>query len=304
MSFRFEVEESLAGRRLDQVLAERLPELSRARLQRMIQGGAVDVAGRDAKPALKLRAGDLVSGHVPEARPADHLEPEPISLVVAFEDADLIVVDKPAGLVVHPGAGHRSGTLVNALLYHCGTSLSGIGGVLRPGIVHRLDKGTSGLLVAAKNDATHRGLVAQWKRRSIDREYLALVRGKPRTESGSIDAAIGRHPNDRKKFSIRARRGRPAVTHWSVERSLGDLTLLRVRLETGRTHQIRVHLASVGLPVAGDPVYGGGRAVSRALGLDRQALHAARLGFEHPRSGERLGFESPLPEDLARLVNP
>lgn len=302
MSFRFEVGESLAGQRLDRALADRLPELSRARLQRMIEAGDVEVSGRRAKPAHRLRLGELVAGRVPDPVPADHLEPEAIALEVVFEDDDVIVVDKPPDLVVHPGAGHRSGTLVNALLHHCGASLSGIGGVLRPGIVHRLDKGTSGLLVAAKNDAAHRHLAAQFKRHSVDREYRALVRGAPGEDAGSIVAPIGRHPTDRKKFSTRTRSGREAVTHWRVERRMGALSLLRVRLETGRTHQIRVHLASVGLPVAGDPVYGGGRSVTRELGLQRQALHAARLGFEHPRSGERLAFDSPLPADLARVI--
>jgi 23S rRNA pseudouridine1911/1915/1917 synthase len=302
VSFRFEVDASLAGQRLDRALADRLSELSRAQLQRMIEAGDVTVSGRRAKVSHRLRAAEIVEGRVPEPVPADHLEAEAIPLSVAFEDADLVVIDKPPGLVVHPGAGHRRGTLVNALLHHCGDSLSGIGGVLRPGIVHRLDKGTSGLLVAAKHDAAHRHLAAQFKAHSIDREYQALVRGSPGADSGSIDAPIGRHPSDRKKFSTRARSGREAVTHWRVERRLGPLTLLRVRLETGRTHQIRVHLASVGLPVAGDPVYGGGRAVTRALGLERQALHAARLGFEHPRSHERLAFESPLPPDLAPVI--
>jgi 23S rRNA pseudouridine1911/1915/1917 synthase len=220
---------------------------------------------------------------------------------VRYEDDHLIVVDKPAGLVVHPSAGHRTGTLVHALLHHC-RDLSGIGGVLRPGIVHRLDKGTSGLLVAAKSDPAHRHLAAQFKAHSIEREYLALVRGEPGAESGSIDAPIGRHPSDRKRLSTRGKRGRPAVTHWRVEVRYRGLTLLRVRLETGRTHQVRVHLASAGLPVAGDPVYGGGRKVTRSLGLERQALHAARLGFEHPVSGERMSFESPLPADLHRAI--
>ena len=302
MSFRFEVDESLAGLRLDRALAERLPSLSRAQLQRMIEAGAVEVSGQRVKPSHKLRAGEHVSGRVPEPVAAERVLPEAIPLTVVFEDSDLIVIDKPPGLVVHPAAGHASGTLVNALLHHCGDSLSGIGGVLRPGIVHRLDKGTSGLIVAAKNDLAHHSLAAQFKCHSIDREYLALVRGDVSVESGSIDAPIGRHPTDRKRFSTRTRQGRHAVTHWQVERRLRDLTLLRVRLETGRTHQIRVHLASAGLPVAGDPVYGGGRAVTRALGLERQALHATRLGFEHPRSGERLGFDSALPEDLARVV--
>jgi 23S rRNA pseudouridine1911/1915/1917 synthase len=280
-----------------------MPSLSRAQVQRMIEAGAVEVSGRRVKAAHRLRAGERVSGAVPEPVPADRVLPEAIPLSVVFEDSDLIVVDKPAGLVVHPAAGHASGTLVNALLHHCGDSLSGVGGVLRPGIVHRLDKGTSGLIVVAKNDLAHRSLAAQFKRHSIDREYLALVRSQVSAGSGSIDAPIGRHPTDRKRFSTRARRGRHAVTHWRVERRLNDLTLLRVRLETGRTHQIRVHLASAGMPVAGDPVYGGGRAVTRALGLERQALHATRLGFEHPRSGEAVGFDSPLPDDLARVVD-
>ncbi|MBW2279934.1 MAG: RluA family pseudouridine synthase [Deltaproteobacteria bacterium] len=280
-----------------------MPSLSRAQVQRMIEAGAVEVSGRRVKAAHRLRAGERVSGAVPEPVPADRVLSEAIPLSVVFEDSDLIVVDKPAGLVVHPAAGHASGTLVNALLHHCGDSLSGVGGVLRPGIVHRLDKGTSGLIVAAKNDLAHRSLAAQFKRHSIDREYLALVRAQVSARSGSIDAPIGRHPTDRKRFSTRARRGRHAVTHWRVERRLNDLTLLRVRLETGRTHQIRVHLASAGMPVAGDPVYGGGRAVTRALGLERQALHATRLGFEHPRSGEAVGFDSPLPDDLARVVD-
>jgi 23S rRNA pseudouridine1911/1915/1917 synthase len=302
VSFHFEVDEQMAGLRLDRALAERLPELSRAQVQRLIASGDVRLDEKAAKSSHRLKLGEQVSGAVPPAVPSDSVEPEPIPLSVVYEDDDMIVVDKPAGLVVHPGAGHRGGTLVNALLHHCGDSLSGIGGVLRPGIVHRLDKGTSGLLMAAKNDIAHRSLAAQLKAHTVDREYRALVRGAPGADAGMIDAPIGRHPSDRKKFSTRARSGRRAVTHWQVERRLGPLTLLRVRLETGRTHQIRVHLASVGLPVAGDPVYGGGRAVTRALGLERQALHAARLGFEHPRSGERLAFESPLPADLRRVI--
>ena len=299
--FAFRVSSELAGTRLDRALAGKFPELSRAQLRRMIELGSVEVAGAAVKPAYRLRGGQDVRGTLEEAPVESPLTPEAIPLQVVFEDADLIVVDKPAGLVVHPAAGHRTGTLVHALLHHCDT-LSGVGGVLRPGIVHRLDKGTSGLLVAALGDHAHRGLARQFKAHSIDREYLALVRGAPRAESGSIDSPIGRHPVDRKRFSTHARRSRSAVTHWRVERRLASMTLLRVRLETGRTHQIRVHLASVGLPVAGDPVYGGGRRASRELGLDRQALHAARLGFVHPRSGETLAFESPLPRDLASVL--
>jgi 23S rRNA pseudouridine1911/1915/1917 synthase len=295
--FEFRASAELAGRRLDQAVAEMRPELSRAQVRRLLEEGAVTVDGRGARPSHRLREGEHVRGRVPEPEP-DTLIPEAIPIDVAFEDEHLIVVDKPAGLVVHPAAGHRTGTLVHALLHHC-RELSGVGGVRRPGIVHRLDKDTSGLLVCAKNDLAHRALAEQFRVKSVDREYLALVRGSPRADSGSIEAPIARSRSDRKKFTTRARGGRSATTHWSVVQRLVGHCLLRVRLETGRTHQIRVHLASVGLPVAGDPVYGGGRAPARALGLDRQALHAALLGFEHPDTGERVAFRSELPEDLA-----
>jgi 23S rRNA pseudouridine1911/1915/1917 synthase len=289
-----------AGRRLDALLVELEPGLSRAQAQRLIARGDVTVCGRRAKASHRVRAGERIEGRVPEPERAG-LEPEPIPLAVVHEDADLIVIDKPAGLVVHPAPGHARGTLVHALLHHC-PDLAGVGGVARPGIVHRLDKGTSGLMVAAKHDRAHRSLAAQFKAHSIDREYQALVRGTPRSESGEIRAAIGRHPVDRKRFSTRARVGRAALTHWSVERRFAAHTLLRVRLETGRTHQIRVHLASVGLPIAGDPVYGGGRRSSALPGLARPALHAALLGFEHPTRGGRMRFESALPGDLAAVI--
>jgi 23S rRNA pseudouridine1911/1915/1917 synthase len=297
----FQVDAALEGKRLDRALVELEPSFSRAQLQRWIEMGAIRVSGQVVKSSHRLRAGDAIAGETPEPVPDDRIEPEAIPLHVTYEDGQLIVVDKPPGLVVHPSAGHRTGTLVHALMYHC-RGLSGVGGVLRPGIVHRLDKGTSGLLVAAKSDRAHRHLAAQFKAHSVEREYLALVRGEPGAEHGSIDAPIGRHPSDRKRLSTRARRGRPAVTHWRVDVRYRGLTLLRVRLETGRTHQIRVHLASVGMPVAGDPVYGGGKRVTHSLGLERQALHAARLGFEHPVSGERLSFESPLPADLRDAI--
>jgi len=289
-----------AGQRLDVVLARLEPTLSRAQVQRLIEQGEITVAGSVAKPAHKLRAGERIEGRVPEPVPA-RLEPQAIPLAILHEDADLIVIDKPAGMVVHPAAGHAQGTLVNALLHHC-RDLSGVGGELRPGIVHRLDKDTSGLLVAAKHDRAHRALAAQWKQHSIDREYLACVRGSPRAESGTVDAPIGRHPTDRKRMSTRARVGRSAVTHWRVEERLREATLLRVRLETGRTHQIRVHLSSIALPLLGDPVYGGGRALRPALAIARQALHATVLGFTHPTTGERVRFESPLPRDLLELL--
>jgi 23S rRNA pseudouridine1911/1915/1917 synthase len=304
VSFRVEVTEALAGKRLDRALAEIRSDLSRVQIRRLIESGAITVCSRRAKVAHRLRTGERVEGSVPAPVPLD-LAPEAIPLAIAYEDAHLLVIDKPAGLVVHPAAGHQRGTLVHALLHHC-RDLAGIGGALRPGIVHRLDKDTSGLLVVAKSDAAHRALTQQFRERSVDREYLALVRGSPGAETGTVDAEIRRHPSDRKRFTAdpRVRQGeaRRAVTHWSVARRLGEFALLRVRLETGRTHQIRVHLASVGLPVAGDPVYGGGRRPASRLGLRRQALHAARLGFAHPKSGERLSFESPLPDDLRRAL--
>jgi len=300
VSFLHRVAPELAGKRLDAALAKLEPELSRAQLRRLIEQGAVTVGGQPAKPAHRLRAGEVIAGSVPQPEPTE-LAAEALPLAVLYQDADLIVVDKPAGLVVHPAPGHSSGTLVNALLHHC-RDLSGVGGELRPGIVHRLDKDTSGVLVAAKNDTAHRSLAAQFKVHSVLREYLALVRGAPRAASGTIEAAIGRHPTDRKRMSTKTRRGRAAVTHYRVEERLRGASLLRVRLETGRTHQVRVHLASLGLAILGDPVYGGGRAAGAELGLARQALHAAVLGFVHPRSGASLRFESPLPADLARAL--
>ena len=300
MSFQLEVTELLAGKRLDVALAEVEPKLSRAAARRLIEQGAITVSGSTVKPAHRLRVGEQVRVALPDPVP-DRVAPEPLPLEVVYEDSQLIVIDKPAGMVVHPAAGHREGTLVNALLHHC-RELAGIGGVLRPGIVHRLDKGTSGLLVVAKTELAHRGLSQQFRVRSVERSYRALVRGRPRADRGSIDAPIGRHPSDRKRFSTRARVARRAVTHWWVEERFQEITLIRVRLETGRTHQIRVHLASVGLPIAGDRVYGGGRWASAELGLARQALHAASLGFDHPQTEERMHFDSELPEDLASAL--
>jgi 23S rRNA pseudouridine1911/1915/1917 synthase len=300
VSFEHRVSPELAGQRLDAALAKLEPTLSRAQLRRLIEQGAVTVSGEVVKPAHRLRAGERIAGAVPDAQPTA-LEPEALPLAILYQDADVVVIDKPAGLVVHPAPGHGGGTLVNALLHHC-RDLSGVGGELRPGIVHRLDKDTSGVLVAAKNDAAHRSLAAQFKAHSVLREYLALVRGAPRAASGTVEAPIGRHPIDRKRMSTRTRRGRAAVTHYRVEERLRGASLLRVRLETGRTHQVRVHLASIGLPVLGDPVYGGAHALGAGLGLARQALHAAVLGFTHPTSGAALRFESPLPPDLSRAL--
>ncbi len=297
-----------SGLRLDVWLARRLPSQSRARLQALIGEGHVLVEGAPSRPSERLRPGQTVIVHLPP--PARALpEPEDIPLVVVHDDPYLLVVNKPAGLVVHPGAGARSGTLVNALLRHVG-DLSGIGGVLRPGIVHRLDRGTSGLLVVAKDDETHRELVRQFASRRVEKEYLALVLGVPRTRSGEIEAPIGRHPVHRKKMSTRATRGREARTSWQREEVLDGASLLRVRIHTGRTHQIRVHLASIGHPVAGDDTYGGARtpssrraAARQALqSLERPALHAACLAFVHPATGERVEFKAPLPPDLSSVL--
>ena len=296
------------GQRLDAWLARRLPSLSRSRLQALIDEGHVLLDGARARPSARLRAGQVVRVHVPAPVPAEP-QPEDIPIAVVHEDAHLVVVNKPAGLVVHPGAGTSRGTLVNALLRHV-RDLSGVGGVLRPGIVHRLDRGTSGLLVVAKDDETHRSLVRQFAGRTVEKEYLALVLGAPARAAGEVDAPIGRDPVHRQKMSVRAPRGREARTSWRVEERFDGAALLRVRIHTGRTHQIRVHLASIGHPVAGDAVYGGTRtpssrraAAREALqSLERPALHAARLAFTHPASGERLTFEAPLPPDLEAVL--
>jgi 23S rRNA pseudouridine1911/1915/1917 synthase len=307
-SDRVVTDEEAAGQRLDRWLAWRFPAESRARLQSLIAAAAVRVDGRPPRPALRLKAGQTIEVDWPEPEPAVP-QPEALPLTIVHEDADLLVVDKPAGLVVHPGAGATGGTLVNALLHHV-RDLSGVGGVLRPGIVHRLDRGTSGLLVVAKHDAAHRDLSHQFAERAVSKEYLALVLGTPRRKEGTVDAAIGRHPVDRKKMSVLRRGGREARSTYRVLEALDGSALLRVRIHTGRTHQIRVHLASLGHPVAGDSVYGGlrlprcRRAASREAlqSLTRPALHAAHLSFRHPATGARLTFDSPLPPDLASVV--
>jgi 23S rRNA pseudouridine1911/1915/1917 synthase len=286
-----------------------VPSLSRARLQGLIADGHVLVDGAPARASTRLLAGQTVGVRVPAPAPAEP-QPEDIPLSIVHEDPHLLVVDKPAGLVVHPGAGAPSGTLVNALLRHI-EDLSGIGGVLRPGIVHRLDRGTSGLLVVAKDDETHRALVRQFSSRRVEKEYLALVHGVPRSRRGEIATTVGRHPVHRKKMAVDVPRGRSALTAWSREEPFDGACLLRVRIHTGRTHQIRVHLASIGHPVAGDDTYGGTRTPSsrraearRALtSLERPALHAARLAFTHPASGERVEFEAPLPGDIASVLH-
>lgn len=304
----FVVEADAEGLRLDVFLAHRLPAMSRARLQGLIDERDVLVEGRPAKPSLRLRAGASVTVSVPDPAPAAPA-PEDIPLRVLHEDAQLLVVDKPAGLVVHPGAGAPAGTLVNALLHRV-RDLSGIGGVLRPGIVHRLDKGTSGLILVAKDDATHRALARQFALRTVRKEYQAVVLGLPAAREGEIDRPIGRDPVHRRRMSVDAPRARAARTGYVTRERLDGAALLDVRLHTGRTHQIRVHLASIGHPVAGDDLYGGRRVPSsrrpearEALqALTRPALHAARLEFDHPATGERILAQSPFPPDLVALV--
>lgn len=295
----FVVDESSVGARIDTALAE-LSGASRAQVQRWIEAGAVRVAGAPVRASRRLELGEDIEAF--PTQPVElNLSPEAIPLIVLYEDADLIVIDKAAGMVVHPAPGHAGGTLVNALLHHC-RDLAGIGGVLRPGIVHRLDRGTSGVLVVAKNDLAHQGLAVQFADHSIDRVYRTFVRGLPRADSGRIDRAIGRHPRDRKRMSVESKSGRPSITGWRVLRRFKTTgtSELEIRPETGRTHQIRVHLASVGLPIVGDEVYG--RAKRLRPELARPALHAQVLGIDHPRSGERLRFEAPPPLDLAQLL--
>ena len=297
-----------AGARLDTWVAAQLPELSRSRIQALIGDGRVTLDGGRARASARLRAGQTIEVEVPPAAAAEP-QPEDIPLRIVHEDDRLLVVDKPAGLSVHPGAGRPSGTLVNALLHHV-KDLSGIGGVLRPGIVHRLDRGTSGLLVVAKDDAAHRDLARQFAGRTVEKEYMAIVLGVPARKTGSIRAAIGRDPVHRQRMSVRAPRGRAAASDYTVIEALDGAALVRVRIHTGRTHQIRVHLASIGHPVAGDAVYGGTRppssrrAASKAAlsRLTRPALHAAHLSFTHPGTGARVVFDSPLPADLEDLL--
>ena len=297
-----------SAKRLDVFLSQKDPVLSRSQIKRLIEKGNVQVGGRKAKAGLRMRENDVVTLTLPEPQKLE-VQAQRIPLSILYEDRQLIVVDKPAGMVVHPGAGNYSGTLVNALLHHC-PDLPGIGGVLRPGIVHRLDKDTSGVLVVAKNDLTHRFLSEQFKKHTPKRRYIGIVFGQL-AEKGEIEASIGRHPSQRKKMSTRPRRGREAKTHWKVLERFRHFNLVEFRLETGRTHQIRVHLSSLGHPLLGDPLYGGQRRLTSVepsplrqglQRLRRQALHAASLGFVHPVTEETLGFSSPIPKDMEEVI--
>jgi len=304
-----------AGGRLDRLLAAALPQLSRSRLKALIEAGQVHCDGKAVtSPAAKVKDGQTFAIIVPEVKPVA-LAAQAIPLEILYEDSDLIVLDKPAGLVVHPAAGNPDGTLVNALIAHCGPGLTGIGGERRPGIVHRLDKGTSGVMVAAKTQAAHAGLVELFAARDIERSYLALVWGRPDPVQGTLTGNIGRSPRNRKKMAVLPRGGRPAETGYKVLRGFqnGRVSLVECRLKTGRTHQIRVHLAAAGHPLLGDPLYGGGDsrrakslpppAQAALAALGRQALHAKTLGFVHPVTRKTLQFKSELPSDLSILIS-
>lgn len=287
-----------AGERLDAFLARSLPDLTRSAAQRLLEEGAVTLGGMPAKKNTKTAPGDVVEVTLPDPQPVE-VVPQDIPLDIVYEDADVIVVNKPVGLVVHPAPGHPDGTLVNALLYHCGTSLSGINGELRPGIVHRIDRDTSGLIIAAKNDRAHLALSAQLQDHTLARVYEAVVVGNLRKDSGTVNAPIGRHPVDRKKMAIEPRNGRPAVTHWRVLARYPGYTHVECRLETGRTHQIRVHMASIGHPLLGDTVYGSKKPWP---GLAGQCLHARKLRFIHPSTGQPVEVECPLPDWFEKVL--
>ena len=287
------------GRRIDAALAAAFPELTRSFAQQLLAEGRVLCNGRSVAKSARLTQGDALCVSLPDAQPVEII-PQDIPLDIVYEDSSLLVVNKPKGMVVHPAAGHPDGTLVNALLYHCGESLSGVGGQKRPGIVHRIDRDTSGLIIAAKNDAAHLALAAQLADHTLARTYECLAVGNFREDSGTVNAPIGRHPVDRKRMAVVRQGGREAVTHWEVIARYPGVTHLRCRLETGRTHQIRVHLAHIGHPILGDTVYGAKKPVP---GLTGQCLHAVGLRFLHPRTGEPVELTCPLPEEFVRMLD-
>lgn len=298
MSIEFRIEEAIAGERIDKFLSDSLPDVSRSYIQKLIKDGQVTVNQKTVKSNYKLNAGDLLSMEKPELQEPD-IEAEDIPLDILYEDSDLLIINKPKGMVVHPSAGHYSGTLVNALMHYCKEDLSGINGVLRPGIVHRIDMDTTGSLIVCKNDFTHNHIAEQLKVHSITRVYHAIVHGILKDDEGTINAPIGRHPIDRKKMSINHKNGKEAVTHYKVLKRFKNFTYIECRLETGRTHQIRVHMSSISHPLLGDAVYG---PVKTPYKLQGQTLHAKTIGITHPRTGEYLEVEAPLPEYFTNLL--
>ena len=288
-----------SGIRIDRFLSEQLPEHSRSYIQKLIKDGQVSIEGKAVKSNYKITGSEEIALLIPDQVIPDIL-PEDIPLDILYEDQDLIVINKPKGMVVHPAAGHYSGTLVNALMYHCKNDLSGINGVMRPGIVHRIDRNTTGSLLVCKNDFAHNAIAEQLKVHSITRRYRAIVHGNLKDDQGTVDAPIGRHPIDRKKMAIEPRNGRDAITHYRVLERFGNYTYIECQLETGRTHQIRVHMSSIHHPIVGDDVYG--PAKCPFSGLQGQTLHAQVLGFIHPRTGEYMEFSAPLPEYFENLL--
>lgn len=299
-NYLFEIQED-QQMRLDKYLAEQFPEQTRSYLQKLIKDGEVTVNGKNVKTGYQLSKGDEVCVNIPEPKELD-VEPQKMDLDIVYEDEDVILINKPKGMVVHPAPGHTTDTLVNGLLYHCKDNLSGINGVARPGIVHRIDRDTTGILIVCKNDMSHNSIAAQLKEHSINRRYRALVHGNLKEDTGTVEGPIGRHPIDRKKMSINEKNGKPAVTHYTVLERFGNYTLIECKLETGRTHQIRVHMTSIGHPLVGDEVYGPAKCPFKLQG---QCLHAMVLGFVHPRTGEYMEFSTDLPgyfEDLLRKL--
>ena len=287
-----------AGVRIDKYLAEQLPDITRSYLQKLLKDGSVQMNGKPVKASTKTAVGAVIALTIPEPEEPEIL-PENIPLDILYEDSDVILINKPKNMVVHPAAGHYTGTLVNALMYHCRGDLSGINGVLRPGIVHRIDKDTTGVLIVCKNDRAHNALAEQLKEHSITRKYRAIVCGNLKEDEGTVDAPLGRHPQDRKKMAIVRSGGKRAVTHYRVLERFGNDTYIECQLETGRTHQIRVHMASLGHPLLGDEIYGRAKSPFK---LEGQTLHAMVLGFIHPTTGEYMEFEAPLPEYFEKLL--
>ncbi len=296
-NYLFEIQED-QQMRLDKYLAEQFPEQTRSYLQKLIKDGEVLVNGKNVKTGYQLSKGDEVNVNIPEPKELD-VEPQKMELDIVYEDEDVILINKPKGMVVHPAPGHTTDTLVNGLLYHCKDNLSGINGVARPGIVHRIDRDTTGILIVCKNDMSHNSIAAQLKEHSINRRYRALVHGNIKEDTGTVEGPIGRHPVDRKKMAINERNGKPAVTHYTVLERFGNYTLIECKLETGRTHQIRVHMTSIGHPLVGDEVYGPAKCPFKLQG---QCLHAMVLGFVHPRTGEYMEFSAELPEYFEELL--